>query len=125
MPDPRASRSGPLALGLVLALVGLLVLISPAAQAQIVHEKPGQVKAANRRALREAQRTESPYKDSHLDVTPDRLRRGASTQPAPEGSTEFHYKNGNAPNDKPPGFLGLRRKKDALKNSRKNSPEKK
>ena len=125
MPDLRASRSGPLALGLVLILIGLLVLISPAAQAQIVHEKPGQVKAANRRALREAQRTESPYKDSHLDVTPDRLRRGASTQPAPEGSTEFYYKNGNAPNDKPPGFLGLRRKKGVPKDSRKNSPEKK
>ena len=123
MPAPRASRSGPL--GLALVLVGLSGLISPAAQAQIVHAKPGQVKAANRRALREAQRTESPYKDSHLAVTPDRLRRGASTQPAPEGSTEFHYKNGSAPHDKAPGFLGLRRKKDALKDVRKNSPEKK
>ena len=123
MPDLRASRSGPL--GLVLLLMGVMLLASSTAQAQIVHEKPAQVKAANRRALREAQRTESPYKDSHLDVTPDRLRRGASTQPAPEGSTEFHYKNGNSPNDKPPGFLGLRRKKDVLKDSRKKSTEKK
>ena len=119
MPGLRASRSGPL--GLVLLVLGVLLLASPNAQAQIVHEKPAQVKAANRRALREAQRTESPYKDSHLDVTPDRLRRGASTQPAPEGSTEFHYKNGNSPNDKPPGFLGLHRKKDV----RKKSSEKK
>ena len=119
MPGLRASRSGPL--GLLLLLVGILVLAGSAAQAQIVHAKPAQVKAANRRALREAARTESPYKDSHLDVTPGRLRRGASTQPAPEGSQEFRYKNGNAPNDKPPGLLGLGRKKDA----RKKSPEKK
>ena len=121
MPGLRASRSGLLGLGLLVAAL----LGSPAARAQIAHEKPAQVKAANRRALREAQRTESPYKDSHLDVTPDRLRRGASTQPAPVGSNEFHYKNGNAPNDKPPGFLGLRHKKDARKDGRKKSPEKK
>ena len=123
MPAPRASRSGPW--GVALLLTGLALLASPAAQAQIVREKPAQVKAANRRALREAQRTESPYKESHLDITPDRLRRGESTQPAPVGSDEFHYKNGNAPNDKPPGFLGLRRKKEARKDSRKKPQEKK
>ena len=110
MPHLQASRNGPLGLGLVLALVGLLVLISPAAQAQIVHEKPGQVKAANRRALREAQRTESPYKDSHLDVTPDRLKRGGSSETRPATNRELDYKTGTAPNVQPPGLLGLRRK---------------
>ena len=119
MPGLRASRSR--LLGPLLLSIGVLVLTSPVAQGQITHEKPAQVKAANRRALREAQRTESPYKDSHLDITPDRLRRGASTQPAPEGSNEFGYKNGSAPNNKPPGFLGLRRKKD----TRQKSSEKK
>lgn len=110
MPARRASRSG-----LLVVLVLGLLLATPVAQAQIVHEKPAQVKAANRRALREAQRTESPYKASHLAVTPDRLRRGASTQPAPEGSAEFGYKASPAPSRKPPGFLGLRRKKTAPK----------
>ena len=80
------------------------------AQAQIVAEKPAKIKAANRRALREAHRTDSPYKDSHLGVTRERLKRGESTQPLPEGSDELHYKNGVAPNVKPPGILGLRRK---------------
>ena len=94
--------------GLVAAL--MLALVSgPVAHAQIVHAKPAQVKAANRRALREAQRTESPYKDSHLGVTPARLKRGESTQP-PVGA-ELHYKKGTAPNVKPAGLLGLRRDK--------------
>ena len=111
MPRPLASRSTLLA-GLLLA--GLLG--HHAASAQIVREKPGQVKAANRRALREAQRTESPYKDSHLDVTPARLKRGQSTQGAPEGSgrDKLRYKTGTAPNVKPPGFFGFRRKKKKL-----------
>ncbi|WP_046246895.1 hypothetical protein [Hymenobacter terrenus] len=98
--------------GLLLTLG--LFLSSYAAAAQIIHKKPGQVKAANRRALREARRTNSPYKDSHLDVTPDRLKRGQSTQPQPETNAELHYKNGTAPNVKPPGFLGLRPKKRKL-----------
>lgn len=89
----------------------LLVLSVPVAQAQIVREKPGQVKAANRRALRDAKKTDSPYKDSHLDVTRDRLKRGQSTQPQPETSSELNYKKGTAPNVKPPGLLGVRRKK--------------
>ena len=76
-----------------------------------MRENPAQVKAANRRALREAHQTDSPYKDSHLDVTPARLRRGQSTQPLPPGRDELRYKNGTAPNVKGPGFFGLRRKK--------------
>lgn len=87
------------------------LLSAPAAHAQIVREKPGQVKAANRRALREAKKTDSPYKDSHLDVTRDRLKRGQSTQTKPEKSDEVNYKKGTAPNVKGPGLLGVRRKK--------------
>ena len=112
MRPPLASPSALLA-GLLL-LLGLLS--QHAASGQIAREKPGQVKAANRRALREAQRTESPYKESHLDVTPARLKRGQSTQTAPEGSSreKLSYKTGTAPNVQPPGFLGFRRKKNNL-----------
>ena len=94
----------------------LALLIAQTAQAQIAREKPGRIRAANRRALREAQRTESPYKESHLDVTPARLKRGQSTQTAPEGSSreKLSYKTGTAPNVQPPGFLGFRRKKNNL-----------
>ena len=81
-----------------LLLVLAATLSSFTVSAQIVHEKPRQVKAANRRALREARRTESPYKDSHLGVTPARLKRGASGQAPPEGSDELDYSTGTAPN---------------------------
>ncbi|WP_210513680.1 hypothetical protein [Hymenobacter terricola] len=100
--------------GLVVVLAVLLG--APAAQAQIVREKPAQVKAANRRALREVKHTDVPYKDSHLDVTRDHLKRGQSNQTLPEGSgsDELRYKTGAAPNVKPTGFLGLRHKKKSL-----------
>jgi hypothetical protein len=94
----------------LLALVTVL-LGSGAAHAQIVKEKPAKVKAANRRALREARRTDSPYKDSHLDVTADQLKRGKSTQPQADISRDVNYKAGTAPNVKPAGLLGLRRDK--------------
>ena len=96
-------------LGLVVS--GLLLLSGPVAQAQTVHQKPRQVKAANRRALREDRATDSPYKDSHLAVTPARLKRGESTQPQPQGNNALDYKVGTAPNVKPPGLLGRRKKK--------------
>ena len=94
-------------LALLLLMVGLL---APAAQAQIVKENPGRIRAANRRALREARATESPYKDSHLAVTSDRLKRGASNEPRPTTNRELDYKTGTAPNVQPAGLLGLRRK---------------
>ncbi|MBO2010458.1 hypothetical protein [Hymenobacter negativus] len=101
-----ASRSALLLL--VLAVLGLLS--GPLAHGQIVREKPGKINAANRRALREAKKTESPYKDSHLDVTRDQLKRGQSTQQT-KASKAVDYKKGTAPNVKSSGFLGLRRDK--------------
>ena len=106
MPPPRQrpipSRP-PLAshkwlIAVLFLLAGLLN--SHRSSAQIVYEKPAQVKAANRRALREAKRTESPYKESHLDVTPARLRRGQSIQHLPEGSDKLRYKSNPHPADR-------------------------
>ena len=94
-----------------LVLVAALCLGGGAAHAQIVDAKPAQVKAANRRALREAKRTDSPYKESHLDVTAEQLKRGKSTQPQTETGRDVNYKKGTAPNVKPAGLLGLRRDK--------------
>ncbi|GAB3875720.1 hypothetical protein GCM10028824_31810 [Hymenobacter segetis] len=84
------------------------------AQAQIERVKPSKIKAANRRALREDRTTDSPYKDSHLDVTKVQLKRGQSTQAVPETRKDLNYKSGTAPNVQPPGFLGLRRRKTTL-----------
>ena len=108
VPGLRASRSR---VGSLLALVLLLAgLLAPDAHAQIVKEKPGRIRAANRRALREAKRTELPYKDSHLDVTPAHLRRGQSIQHSPEGSDKLQYK----PNPHPADRLDQRHKKVKL-----------
>lgn len=96
---------------LLLAIAVLSLLSSPLAHGQIVKEKPGKINAANRRALREAKKTDSPYKDSHLDVTREQLKRGQSAPPQAEASKAVDYKKGTAPNVKPPGFLGLRRDK--------------
>lgn len=107
MPRPQASRSGLL---LILLVIGAGLLGSPTAHGQIVQQKPAQVKAANRRALRETRHTESPYKESHLTVTPNRLKRGESTQPHAEISRALDYKTGKSPNVRPVGLLGRRKK---------------
>jgi hypothetical protein len=102
-----ASRSGLLLL--VLAVLGLLS--GPLAYGQIVKEKPAKIKAANRRALREAKHTESPYKDSHLDVTREQLKRGQSNPAQIETNKAGEYKKGTAPNAQQSGLLGRRNKK--------------
>lgn len=63
-------------LGLLLSFA----LIS-SVRAQIAPLSARQARAANRQALREASRTESPYKESHLTVTPQQLKRGSSEGP--------------------------------------------
>ena len=116
-PRPLASLSRLLGL---LAVAVLLLNAAPA-QAQIERTKPGKVKAANRRALREDRTTDSPYKDSHLDVTRAQLKRGQSTQAVPETRKDLNYKTGTAPNVQPPGFLGLRHRKNSLQRPPKES----
>lgn len=101
------------------------MLSAAPAQAQIERTKPGKIKAANRRALREGRTTDSPYKESHLDVTRGQLRRGQSSQAVPETRRDLNYKTGTAPNVRPPGFLGLRRKKNNLQRPPAQSGNKK
>ena len=105
--------------------MAVLLLNAAPAQAQIERTKPGKVKAANRRALREDRTTDSPYKDSHLDVTRAQLKRGQSTQAVPETRKDLNYKSGTAPNVQPPGFLGLRRRKTNLQRPPNQSSSKK
>ncbi|MDO7875190.1 hypothetical protein Q5H93_10645 [Hymenobacter sp. ASUV-10] len=62
----------------ILVLSLLLVGAAYPALAQISHAGPAKVKAANRKALREARKADTPYKDTHLAVPKNRLKRGAS-----------------------------------------------
>jgi hypothetical protein len=96
-----------------LLAVGLALGCQTTAQAQIVREKPAQVKAANRRALRDARHTASHYKESHLRVTPAQLKRGQSTQPVPAASDKLEYSKVATPKAKSPGLQIWRRKKKA------------
>ena len=104
---PKSSRK---AAAPVLTLV--LLLVGGTVMGQIVHPTPGRIKAENRRALRDARNIETPYKDSHLGITPSRLKRGDSPQAPPEGSKRLRYKKSTALKVKPPGLLdNLRRRK--------------
>ncbi|AMR28182.1 hypothetical protein A0257_14535 [Hymenobacter psoromatis] len=90
-------------------LLGSLLLLATAAQAQIAPTSPARQRTDNRRALREARRTDLPYQDSHLDVTRRQLRRG-STAPGPRGAGEPRVDRRGRPRGREAGFLGLRRR---------------
>jgi hypothetical protein len=76
----------------ILVLSLLLASAAHPALAQIARSSPGKVKAANRKALREARKADTPYKDTHLDVPKNRLKRGAS-EPASVGADgKMEYK---------------------------------
>ena len=86
----KATRLSSLLPILVLSL--LLAGAGRPALAQISHAGPGKVKAANRKALREARKTDTPYKDTHLAVPKNRLKRGASEPEAVGADGKVEYK---------------------------------
>jgi hypothetical protein len=90
-------------------LLASLVLLAPAAQAQIVPTSPGQQRAAARQARREAQRTDVPYQESHLDATRQPVRRGSSERPKRVGKEPRFGRDGQ-PHVTEPRFPGLRRR---------------
>ena len=87
-----------------------LSLATATAQAQIAPSSPAQQRAANRRALREARRTDSPYKDSHLGVTRQQLKRGSSA-PVQAGTEEPRSDQAGPPSATEPKHPGLRLRK--------------
>lgn len=90
-------------------LLGSLLLLATTAQAQIAPTSPARQRADNRRALREAHRTDLPYQDSHLDVTRQQLRRG-NTDPGSHVAGEPRFDRHGRPRGSEAGFLGLRRR---------------
>lgn len=90
-----------------LALTVAMLLTAPAAQAQTEPSSPARQRAANRRALREARRTDAPYKDSHLAVTPQQLRRGDSAPLTPVAG-EPRFGRDGTPHRTEPKRPGLR-----------------
>ena len=90
-----------------------LLLASPAA-AQIAPSSPSRQRAANRQALREARRTPAPYKESHLAVTRQQLRRGGSETLVPAAG-EPRFDHDGTPHVTEPSYPALRRRKPKAK----------
>ncbi len=93
-----------------LLLAAALLLAAPAAPAQTQASSPARQRAAARRALREARRTPTPYADSHLGGTRQRLRRGESA-PLPRVAGEPRFDRDGTPHVTEPKYPGLRLRK--------------
>ena len=93
----------------LLALLTTLLLAATAALAQIAPSSPGSQRAAHRRALREARRTDAPYADSHLAGS-RQLQRG---EMAPTGTVadEPNFGRDGRPHVTEPKYPGLRLRK--------------
>ena len=65
----------------MLSYLSLALGLWLATPAQIAPLSPSQQRAANRQSLRDASHTAAPYKDTHLTVTPQQLRRGNTEGP--------------------------------------------
>lgn len=100
---------------LVLALA--LGLAAATAPAQIAPSNPARQRAANRRALREARQTDTPYKDSHLAVSRQQLKRGESVPIAPVAG-EPRFDRDGTPHVTEPKYPGLRLRKPKAESPR-------
>jgi len=97
------------------AVTALLLLAAPAARAQTQASSPARQRAAERQALREARRTETPYTDSHLGATRRTPKRGESA-PLPAVAGEPKFDRDGTPHVTEPKYPGLR-----LRKQQKNS----
>jgi hypothetical protein len=91
-------------------LLAVALLTASAAQAQTQPSSPARQRAAERRALREARRTPTPYTDSHLGATRRLPRRGESA-PLPVVAGEPKFDRDGTPHVTEPKYPGLRLRK--------------
>lgn len=90
----RTQRRPLLRLMMLLSL--LLAGGAPAALAQIRPTTARQIREANREAKRQAKKMDTPYKDTHLQVS-TRLKRGEGDRPEPEGSNNLRFERDGTP----------------------------
>ncbi|MBX0291541.1 hypothetical protein K3G63_13910 [Hymenobacter sp. HSC-4F20] len=104
---------------LFLTTFALASLVGTRAQAQLESTTPARQRAANRRALREAEQFKGEYKESHLKVTKAELRHGASGRQAAFKPTDerasYQFDRTGAPRVNEPSRPGfrLRKKKES------------
>lgn len=104
---------------ILLLFLGLLCCSATAASAQIV--KTNQ-KAQNRRALRDARKYPAPYKDSHLAVGKDDLKRegGGRSAEADDDRDSYKFDNTGAARVSEPSYPVLRLRKKKKDNAASN-----
>ncbi|RPD49602.1 hypothetical protein DNI29_02025 [Hymenobacter sediminis] len=101
------------------ALVSAGLMTATEARAQLESTSPAQQRAANRRALREAERFKAEYKESHLTVTKAELKHGGAGKQAtikPTGTqAAYQFDRTGTPRVSEPTrvSLRLRKKKDS------------
>lgn len=100
----------------VLLLALTLLLATATAQAQTETSSPAQQRAADRRALREARRTATPYTDSHLGAARRPLKRGEPA-PVPPVADEPKFDRDGTPHVTEPKYPGLRLRKQKTDSS--------
>ncbi|MGY2131057.1 hypothetical protein ACW9KT_02430 [Hymenobacter sp. HD11105] len=78
------------------------------ASAQTVVKSPGRLRAENRRALRETKKYEAEYKDSHLAVNRDDLRRSQGRELPHDGRRRLQFDHTGTPKVSEPSRVNLR-----------------
>ncbi|RSK50889.1 hypothetical protein [Hymenobacter rigui] len=97
----------------------LLALAATPAWAQLEATSPAQQRAANRKALRDAEKFNAKYKDSHLTVTKAELKhQGGGKQEVlapPPGQASYRFDRDGTPRVSEPSRINLRlrKKRDA------------
>jgi hypothetical protein len=94
--------------------VGLSLASTPAL-AQLESTSPAQQRVANRKALRDAEKFNARYKDSHLTVTkPELKHQGGGKQEVvapPPGQDSYRFDRAGAPRVSEPSRVNLRLRK--------------
>jgi hypothetical protein len=86
----------------------ILSCMAHTASAQTVVKSPGRLRAENRRALRETKKYEAEYKDSHLAVNRDDLRRSQGRELPHDGRRRLQFDHTGTPKVSEPSRVNLR-----------------
>ena len=93
----------------LLVFVGLgLNWLTQSASAQTVAASPARLRAENRRALREARKVEAEYKESHLAVNRDDLKRDQSRALPRDGRARYKFDHTGTAQVSEPSRVNLR-----------------
>jgi hypothetical protein len=94
---------------LLLFCFGLgLICLPSAVWAQTAPTSPARLRAENRRALREAKKVEAKYKDSHLAVNKDDLKRNQSRALPRDGRRRLQFDHTGSAKVSEPSRVNLR-----------------